>query len=133
VNLRKKDPTRRQLVWFSIIFTAFFLVLGTYPLLHHALPRMWSLGLAAAFALSGAIRPGILRRPYAAWMAFGAALGWVNSRVFLTLAYFLMFSPAAVIMRLLGKDPLKRQFEPGLPTYRTPRQARPASHMQHQF
>jgi len=66
-------------------------------------------------------------------MRFGAALGWLNSRILLGLMYFLVFAPMGVLMRLLGKDPMKRRIDPSTPTYRVARAARDASHMDHQF
>ncbi len=131
--MRKKGPTPRQLTTFAFILTTFFLIVGIYPLLRHGQPRAWSVGFAAILAFLGIVWPDVLRRPYAAWMSFGTMLGWINSRVFLTVAYYLLFSPAGFVMRLMGKDPLKRRFEPALSSYRVPRTARPASHMEHQF
>ena len=128
-----RRPSRRQLLTFALIFAAFFTILGIYPLVHHAAPRLWALAPAAAFALLGLMAPQVLRRPYTAWMVFGEALGWVTSRVLLSLAYFGLFAPAGTLMKLLGKDPMKRRFEPGLETYRVPCQVRSAAHMEHQF
>jgi len=129
----ERKPSRSQLRNFALIFAGFFIIVGFYPLLRHTGPRVWALGVAAVFALHGFLSPNLLRRPYAAWMAFGEALGLVTSTVVLTLAYFVLFAPAGILMRLLGKDPMQRRFEPRLETYRLPRQARPASHMEHQF
>ena len=129
----ERKATRSQLRSFALIFAGFFAIVGFYPLLRHTGPRLWAVGLAVAFALLGFLSPDLLRRPYAVWMAFGEALGWVTSTVILTLAYFGLFTPSGILMRLLGKDPMKRRFEPGLETYRIPRQVRPPSHMEHQF
>ncbi len=43
------------------------------------------------------------------WMAFASALGWVNTRVLLTVVYFTIFAVGALILRLIGKDPLRRR------------------------
>lgn len=131
--MSENKPSRTQLRSFSLIFAGFFAIVGFYPLLRHAGPRSWALILAVAFALVGFLSPNLLRWPYAVWMAFGEALGWVTSKVILTVAYFGLFAPAGILMRLLGKDPMNRRFEPELETYRIPRQVRPASHMEHQF
>lgn len=48
---------------------------------------------------------------YEAWMKFAHALGWVNTRIILSIVYFLIFTPLALIFRLIGKDPLERRFE----------------------
>ena len=38
-------------------------------------------------------------------------LGWFMTRVILGLVFLLVFSPAGLIMRLLGRDPLKLRFD----------------------
>jgi hypothetical protein len=43
------------------------------------------------------------------WMAFASALGWVNTRVLLTVVYFTLFALGAIILRLIGKDLLRRK------------------------
>jgi hypothetical protein len=50
------------------------------------------------------------------WMAFASALGWVNTRVILTVVYLTLFALGAVVLRLLGKDLLSRKYHAG-PTY----------------
>ncbi|HEY6190851.1 MAG TPA: SxtJ family membrane protein [Bacteroidota bacterium] len=47
------------------------------------------------------------------WMAFAAALGWVNTRVILTVVYFTLFAVGALVLRLLGKDLLSRKYHTG--------------------
>lgn len=54
--------------------------------------------------------PTTLRPLYKAWMVFAHAIGWFNARLFLTILFFIMFTPIALIMRLLGRDPLNRDF-----------------------
>lgn len=44
-------------------------------------------------------------------MRFAQALGWVNTRIILSLVYFLIFTPIALFFRLIGKDPMDRSFE----------------------
>jgi len=39
-------------------------------------------------------------------MRFAFALGYVNSRILLTLVYFLIFVPYGLISKLAGRDPL---------------------------
>lgn len=53
----------------------------------------------------------LLKALYGYWMKFAHALGWVNTRIILSLVYFLIFTPLALIFRLLGKDPMERRFE----------------------
>jgi hypothetical protein len=64
-----------------------------------ALP-LWALALAA---------PNALRPVYVWWMRIGAVLGAVNARIILGLIFFVMFTPIAVLLRLLGKDAMNRR------------------------
>jgi hypothetical protein len=41
-----------------------------------------------------------------AWLKLAQGLGWVNSRILLSLIYFLFLMPIAWISRLFTKDPL---------------------------
>jgi hypothetical protein len=47
-----------------------------------------------------------------AWMKFAFALAWVNTRLLLSIVYFIVLPPIAIGLRLFGKDYLhlgKRQ------------------------
>ena len=66
-------------------------------------------------------------------MALGEALGWINTRIILGLVYYGLVTPMGVMMRLLGRDPMRRRFEPAANTYRVPRPTRPCGHMDRQF
>lgn len=59
---------------------------------------------------------------YRGWMKFAYALGWVNTRILLTLFFFLIITPVAVAMRLLGKDILSQRLDPGAETYWIPKE-----------
>ena len=41
------------------------------------------------------------------WFKLAEGLGWVNSRILLTLIFFLLLLPIALFYRLFSKDPLR--------------------------
>ncbi|HEV2904316.1 MAG TPA: SxtJ family membrane protein [Pyrinomonadaceae bacterium] len=43
------------------------------------------------------------------WMKIALFLGYINSRILLTLIYYGMFTPYGLISRLVGRDPLMRR------------------------
>ena len=53
--------------------------------------------------------PFIAHRFHRVWMSFAAVLGYINSRILLTLMYFGVFAPYGIISRLVGRDPLNRR------------------------
>ena len=81
----------------------------------------------AALVVAGLLVPPAARTFHTAWMGFAAALGHVNSRVLLTLVYYLVVTPYGVVTRLVGRDPLRRRGAKGESYWverKTTRQAR---------
>jgi hypothetical protein len=56
-----------------------------------------------------AFAPAALVVPNRAWRRFAHVLGWINARILLTVFFALVLTPAGVLMRLLGRDPLDRR------------------------
>tara|TARA_Y100000589_G_scaffold220301_2_gene207911 strand:- start:522 stop:914 length:393 start_codon:yes stop_codon:yes gene_type:complete len=68
--------------------------------------RLWTLWVSILGFLIGLISPNLLRLPYKIWMKLGHSIGWVNSRIILSLIFVLVLLPISLIMRLTGYDPL---------------------------
>ncbi len=72
--------------------------------------------VAGALVLAGLVYPRSLRPVEKGWMAFGHALGWVNTRIILTLLFALVVVPVGLVMRLF-RDPLDRKMRDGRTSY----------------
>ena len=92
---------------FLITFLFPFLIGWLLPLLGGHSFRTWTLWISfPAFTLAIS-RPSLLFYPYKAWMKLGYILGWVNSRIILGLVFLIVLQPIALVMRIIGYDPLK--------------------------
>ncbi len=69
--------------------------------------------LGAALVVAGLFVPPAARAFHVGWMRFAVALGHVNSRVLLTLVYYLIVTPYGVVSRLVRRDPLRRRGKVG--------------------
>ena len=76
---------------------------------HHVHRAQVLSSIAVVLLVSGLLWPAILRRPNALWMRLSHALGWVNSRVILTVIFAVFLTPIAIIARLAGWDPMRRR------------------------
>jgi len=63
-------------------------------------------GIALLLVLVGFLVPPAAKVFHRLWYRLAFALGWVNSRILLTIIYFLMFLPYGILSRLFGRDPL---------------------------
>jgi hypothetical protein len=130
-------PSERELRTFGLVCLVGFGLIGSIvawrsgafgagPFDWHrpwALPIvLWTAG--AALAITGAVRPRLLRRVYVTWMTLTYPIGWTVSQMLLAVAYFGVFSGVAGIFRILGYDPLERRLDRQAKTYWVRRQTR---------
>jgi hypothetical protein len=107
----------------GVVFAAVFAIIGAFPVLFGGAPRWWSLAVAAVFALIAFLAPALLGPLNRLWTRFGLLLHRIVSPLVLGFMFFLVVTPIALLMRALGKDPLRLRFEAGARSYwieRTP-------------
>jgi len=115
---------------FGLVFAVAFLLIALLPLLSGRGMRIWSLGVALAFALVAFIAPAVLRPLNRLWTQLGLLLHRIVSPIVLGIMFFLVITPMGVAMRILGKEPLRLRRDPHARTYwieRTPPGPRPDS------
>ena len=90
---------------------------------HELPPRvLWT--LAVLLIVPSAIAPAILGPVQRAWMAFATVLGHVNTRIILTVLFYLVMTPVGLIMRLF-RDPLDRSLRDRSTTQWIKRESQP--------
>ena len=92
---------------FLIGFIFPFLIGWILPLIGGHSFRTWTLFISIPSIILAFTKPILLLYPYKAWMKLGHILGWVNSRIILGLVFLIVLQPIALIMRILGHDPLR--------------------------
>src|SRR5262244_1904925 len=129
-----KKIENRQLRSFGWIVGGGFGLIAIWPLVFRGQNvRVWPLGLSIFLFSMALVFPRALNPFHRVWMTIGEALGWLNSRILLSVLYYLVIVPIGVIRRMTSNDPMRRKFEPAAPTYKIPRSKRAASHMQRQY
>lgn len=66
-------------------------------------------GIGFVLVVLGYLRPILLYYPSLVWWKFALALGYVNARVILTIAFTIVLLPISIVWRLIGRDPLHRR------------------------
>ena len=92
---------------FLIAFAFTFMIGWLFPLLGGHSFRTWTIWISIPSFIFALSRPSLLSYPFRAWMKLGYILGWLNSRIILGLVFLIVLQPIALIMRILGHDPLK--------------------------
>lgn len=101
---------KRELRKFGLIMAAAFIVLSGLIALRGSGAWVYTAMAAGAFLLCGLAAPALLRPVEWAWMKLAHVLGFVVTGVLLTIVFFTGVTLTGLVMRLLGKTPLKLDF-----------------------
>jgi len=105
-ELKRLDTSRKSLRGFGIWIGIIFMVIAAciYKWGNHPVLSYYFAPIGLVLFLSGAVVPMILRIPYRVWMGFAFAMGWIVSRVLLTVLFFIVLFPTGLFARLFGKE-----------------------------
>jgi len=92
---------------FGIVFFVVFILIGFYPLLKNGNLNTISILVGLIFLILGILNSKFLTPLNKLWFKFGLLLGQIISPIVMGIIFFLVVTPIAFIMRLLGKDVLR--------------------------
>ena len=78
----------------------------------------WPWIASAVLATWGLAAPSTLRLFYRTWMRISLLIGSVTTPLILGIVFYLVILPAALIMRIIGTDPMRRKFEKDASSYK---------------
>lgn len=120
-ELKSIKSRRKELKKFGIILGVFLGLLGLF-LLWRGKSAIYILILSGVFFLFGLFLPFLLKPIYKIWMAIAFMLGWVVTRLILTISYYFLITPIGLLGRLFGKKFLDLQFKKDVKSYWIPRE-----------
>jgi len=135
MNLEKDNTDKQMLRSFGLITGAIISALfGLFLpwVFNYDLPYWpWIItGILWGWAM---LSPSTLMPVYRIWMKVGYGLGWINSRIILGVMFYVIFLPSGLIMRLAGKDPMKRTLDKNQESYRIHHPERTKDHVERPF
>ena len=92
---------------FGIVFFVVFILIGFYPLLNDGNLNIISILIGIIFLILGVLNSRFLTPLNKIWFKFGIFLGQIISPIVMGIIFFLVVTPIAFIMRVLGKDVLE--------------------------
>lgn len=131
------DLDTKGLRQFGLILAS---VLGVIPGL--LLPWRWSwerfpnyywITVGVLVALWALLAPNSMRGMYNAWMRVALVIGNIVNHIVLAIVFYLVIFPLAVMMRLVGKDPMHRALDPKAASYRVASKVAQKNHVERPF
>ncbi|MGE5346690.1 MAG: SxtJ family membrane protein [Acidithiobacillales bacterium] len=101
------NPDRK----FGLVVGGFFLLLGLLLVFwrHRTAVGAAMAAAGAVLLLLAAAAPPLLAAPHRWWMKLSHVLATVNGFLFLSIVFFLILTPLGVLLRLFGRDELRRR------------------------
>jgi hypothetical protein len=118
------NPSRRQVRQFARIWLPLFGVVFSALLLYRGYPATVAAVVAGVVALATAgsvASDTFARRVFVTLLTITAPIGWVISMLLLSVIYFVILTPIALVRRARGVDHLRLTRAPGGGSYWEPR------------
>ncbi len=97
--------------------------------------QLWLIGLGLIFLLTGLAVPSWLGPVRKLWMKLARGLAVVNTGIILTFVFVVLVTPLAILLRVLGRQPIEIGDSQGVSSYWRPRHPEEftAKRMERQF
>ena len=102
---------------FGIVFGLIFGIIAVWPFFGGGSVRYWSLAVGGGFLIVAVVRPALLQPLNKLWFQFGIAIGKIMTPLIMSVLFLTTVTPIALIMRAIGKDPLKLKLDSEATTY----------------
>ncbi len=107
-----KNPSRRDLLWFVALLPVVFGVLAALRWRAGSTEAArFLVGTGLVLGATSVLVPPARRWLYVGWMYATYPIAWTVSHLILGVAYFLVATPVAFLLRLFGLDPMQRNFD----------------------
>jgi len=95
-----------------IMATVIVLLFGLlFPWVFNLKMVIWPWALSSILFCWALLIPNTLVFIYKPWMMLGHYVGIFNTKVILVFVFFFVFTPVALLLKLLGKDAMNRKFK----------------------
>ena len=117
---------------FGFVFFIVFLIISLWPLQHEGQIRIWSIVISLIFLILSLMNSKLLTPLNQLWSGFGLLLGNIVAPIVMGLVFFLVVTPVGIVMRILGKDLIRKKLNKNNKSYWIKRE-KPIGTMKKQF
>lgn len=116
-NQQNQQPKMLENRTFGLIFAGIFAVIALFPLISGGDIRQWAGIISLAFASVAIVFPSLLLPLNKFWVKFGLFMHKIVNPILMGLVFFVAVFPTGMVLKLLGKDPMRRKLDSATDTY----------------
>ena len=95
---------RKDLKNFGYTIGFILLIISVFLFVRERDSSIYFFSLGLIFIGLGIIIPTVLKPAYKIWMSFAVIIGWIMTRIILSVLFYLIISTIGIFARLFGKD-----------------------------
>ena len=103
-ELNSIKSSRKDLKNFGVTIGFILLIIGAFLLVKEKDSFIYFFSTGSILIILGGITPVILKPIYRIWMIFAVIIGWIMTRVILSVLFFSIITTIGIFTRLIGKD-----------------------------
>tara|TARA_B100001287_G_C22226707_1_gene319538 strand:- start:120 stop:530 length:411 start_codon:yes stop_codon:yes gene_type:complete len=103
-ELNSIKSSRKDLKNFGFVIGFILLIICVFLLVRGKDSFIYFFSIGSILIILGGITPVILKPIYKIWMVFAVIIGWIMTRVILSVLFFSIITTIGIFTRLIGKD-----------------------------
>ena len=103
-EIKKIKATKKDFKSFGITIGLILFLIGLFLFYKDADFFLYIFFLGLIFTFLGIIAPSILKPIYKIWMVFAVIIGWIMTRLILSILFYTIISGIGILTRIIGKD-----------------------------
>ena len=103
-ELNSIKSSRKDLKNFGFTIGFILLIIGVFLFVREKDSFIYFFSIGSILIILGGITPVILKPFYKIWMIFAVIIGWIMTRVILSVLFFSIITTIGIFTRLIGKD-----------------------------
>ena len=93
----------------------------------------WPWIIAGVLGSWGLIAPKTLAPVYFGWMKFGNIMSSITTPIIMGIMFYGVFLPMGILLKILGKDPMRRKRDQTVSSYRIKSNPEPKDNVEHPY
>lgn len=116
-EFRQIKESKKDLRKFGLTVGTVLLIIGAFLFYFEKSSAIYFGGIGLFLIIGGLISPSILKPLNKFWMGLAIVLGFVMSRIILSILFYLVLTPISFLAKIFGKKFMALKFDKSIETY----------------
>ena len=123
---------KKDLIKFGLSVGSIFLIVGFVLYYFEKASALYFIVIGAALLLLAIIYPKVLKPLNKIWMGLAIVLGFIMSRIILTVLFYLVLTPISLLAKMFGKKFMSLKYDESAETYWEKRTIKEKNHLDYE-